>query len=199
VPVKISWSATDAGGGVCGYQLQESVGGGAFANVSLPTATTTQMRRQESPGTSYRYQVRATDCAGNASAFGLGRQFTVRAFQETDPAIAYSNGWKTTAQAGAFGGSVRTATVAGRTATFSFTGALSVAWVSTQDSASGGAHVLLDNATPSAINLNSPSTQPGRLVYVSDVSASAPHSVRITVDGTAHNPKVTFDAFLIIQ
>jgi hypothetical protein len=200
VPVKISWAATDAGsGGVCSYQLQESVGGGALTNVALPTATTTQTTRQETPGTTYRYQVQATDCAGNPSAFAPGRQFTVRAIQETDPAIAYSNGWKTTTQAGAFGGSVKTASVAGRTATFSFTGALSVAWVSTNDTSSGGAHVLLDNATPSAINLNNASSLPGRLVYVSDVNPSSPHILRITVDGTARNPKVTVDAFVVIQ
>jgi hypothetical protein len=199
VPVQISWAATDATSGVCSYQLQESVGGGAFTNVSLPAATTTKVRRQEIPGTSYRYRVQATDCAGNASAFGLGRLFTVSAFQETNAAIAYSSGWKTTAQAGAFGGSVRTNTVAGSTATFSFSGASSVAWVSTQDAASGGAHVLLDNATTSAIHLNSATMHPGRLVYVHGVSASAPHSVLITVDGTASHPKVTVDAFVVIK
>jgi hypothetical protein len=199
VPVRISWAATDAGSGVSSYQLQESVGGGAFRNVSLPTATTTQLTRQEIPGTSYRYQVRATDAAGNPSTFRLGRLFTVRAFQESDAAIAYSSGWTTTAQAGAFGGSVRTATAAGSTATFSLSGALAVAWVSTKDASSGGAHVLLDNATTSAVNLNSASTQPGRLVYVKRASASATHTVRVTVDGTAGHPKATVDAFVVIQ
>ena len=199
VPVRISWAATDAASGICRSALQESVGGGAFTNVALPTATTTRVMRQEIPGTSYRYQVRTTDCAGNASGFRLGGQFTVRAFQETNGAIAYSNGWTRSAQAGAFGGSVRTATVAGRTATFSFSGALSVAWVSTDDAASGGAHVLLDTATTSAINLNSPSTHPGRLVYVRHIGATAPHTVRVTVDGTAAHPKVSVDAFVVIQ
>jgi hypothetical protein len=65
--------------------------------------------------------------------------------------------------------------------------------------ASGGAHVLLDNATTSPINLNSASTQPGRLVYVSDVNATSPHTVKVTVDGTTGHPKVTVDAFVVIQ
>jgi hypothetical protein len=199
VPVRIAWAATDSSSGVCSYQLQERVGGTTFTNVSLPTPTTTQLTRQESSGTSYRYQVRATDCAGNPSAFRLGRQFTVRAFQESDPAIAFSTGWTTTAQAGAFGGQAKTASMAGKTATFSFSGALSVAWVATKDASSGGAHVLLDNATSTAINLNSAPTLPGRLVYVRHTSPSSPHTVQITADGTARNPKVTVDAFVVIQ
>jgi hypothetical protein len=199
VPVRISWAARDTGSGVSSYQLQESVGGGAFTNVSLPTAATTQLTRQEIPGTSYTYQVRATDAAGNTSTFRLGRPFTVRAFQESDAAIAYSSGWTTTTQTGAFGGGVSTATAAGSTATFSLGGALAVAWVSTKDASSGGAHVLLDNATTSTVNLNSASTLPGRLVYAKSVSASASHTVRVTVDGTASHPKATVDAFVVIQ
>jgi hypothetical protein len=199
VPVRISWAATDAGSGVCTYQLQESVGGGAFTNVSLPTATSTKVTREELPGTSYRYQVRATDCAGNASTLRLGRQVTVRAFQETSSAIGYSSGWTTIAQAGAFGASVNTATAPASTATFSFSGALAVAWVSTKDASSGGAHALLDNTTSTAVNLNGATTLPGRLVYVKRVSASAAHTVRVSADGTTGRPKTTVDAFVVIQ
>jgi hypothetical protein len=58
--------------------------------------------------------------------------------------------------------------------------------------------VLLDNVTTAAINLNSASTRPGRLVYAGGVSAP-PHTVRITVDGTADHPRVAVDAFVVIQ
>jgi hypothetical protein len=199
VPVKITWAATDTDSRIASYQLQESIDGGTFTNVSLPTATSTQITRQETPGASYRYQVRATDAAGNPSTSSVGRQFTVRVFQDPDAAIAYSSGWMTTTQAGAFGGSVHAATATASTATFSFSGALAVAWVSTKDASSGAAHVQLDNATSSAFNLNSASTLAERVVYAKSVSPSAAHTLRVTADGTAGHPKTTIDAFVVIE
>jgi hypothetical protein len=58
VPVRLLWSATDVGTDVAGYQLQQSVNGGAHANVTLPSETTTALTVSLDPDKTYRYQVR---------------------------------------------------------------------------------------------------------------------------------------------
>ncbi|HZA84423.1 MAG TPA: hypothetical protein VFC13_23590, partial [Actinomycetes bacterium] len=50
VPVVVGWAATDPGG-VCRYDLQESVDGGAYAAVPLAAATDTSVERSQRDGT----------------------------------------------------------------------------------------------------------------------------------------------------
>ena len=70
LPVRVAWTATDATSGITSYQLQRATGAaGAFANQTLATPTTTNITQQLTQGTLFRYQVRATDLAGNVAAF----------------------------------------------------------------------------------------------------------------------------------
>ena len=71
IPVQLTWSATDSGG-VAAYQLQQSTNGGAYQNVSLPSATATTITRSLTPGNTYQFQVRAQDKAGNRSSWKPG-------------------------------------------------------------------------------------------------------------------------------
>jgi hypothetical protein len=195
VPIKISWAGTDATSGISHYNLEESVDGGAFSLVASPTTANATVNLN--PGHSYKFEVRATDKAGNVSGFTAGAAFTLSAFQETSSAITYSSGWTKQAVTGAYGGSVKFATLAGKTAKFSFTGS-QVAWVSTLGANRGSATAKLDSGTAVTVSTNAAATKPAMVVYTKTVAAGA-HSLLLKVAGTAGHPRVDVDAFLVIH
>jgi hypothetical protein len=195
VPIKISWAGTDALSGVDHYELFESVDGGAFGLVKSPNAA--HATRKLAPGHTYRYEVRAIDNAGNVGAFGVGSTFTLSAYQESSGSIAYSSGWSTSAFAGAYGGSVKFASLAGKTADFSFNGS-QVAWVTTVNTDRGSANLSVDAGPTTAVSTNGAVFTPALVRYVKKV-ASGPHVLHLTVLGTVGNPRVDVDAFLVIS
>lgn len=194
-PISISWAGTDATSGINHYDLMESVDGGAFSLVASPTAAS--ITENLKPGHSYQFEVRAIDNAGNASGFIAGSKFTLTAYQETSKAITYTTGWTHQAVTGAYGGSVKFATVAGKKATFSFTGK-QVAWVSTIASNRGSATASLDGGAATTVNTHGTATNPARVVYTA-TKAAGTHSLVVKVLGTAGHPRVDVDAFLVIK
>ena len=69
----------------------------------------------------------------------------IRIADEDNAAIAYSGGWTRVALAGAYGGRVERAAVAGRTATFQFTGK-SISLIGVRRSGFGSALVMIDGS-----------------------------------------------------
>jgi hypothetical protein len=80
IPLELTWSGTDGGSGVVGYELQESINGGSYVNVSLPSPTATNITRLLEPASTYQYRVRAQDQAGNWSDWQAGPSFGVDAY-----------------------------------------------------------------------------------------------------------------------
>ena len=68
--VNLNWTASTDNVGVSGYRVERCQGAGCtnFAQVGTPTATT-YSDTGTAPITTYRYQVRAVDAAGNLSAY----------------------------------------------------------------------------------------------------------------------------------
>jgi YD repeat-containing protein len=68
--VNLSWTASSDDVGVTGYRLERCAGSGCtnFSQIATPTSTS-HSDTGLSPNTTYVYQVRATDGAGNLSAF----------------------------------------------------------------------------------------------------------------------------------
>ena len=194
-PISIRWAGTDATSGINHYNLMESVDGGAFSLVASPTAA--HVTENLKPGHSYRFEVRATDNAGNASGFAVGPKFTLTAYQETSSAIAYSSGWTLQALPGAYGGKVKYAIIAGKTAKFSFNGA-QVAWVSTIGTNRGSATVSIDGGAATIISTHGTSLKTAMVVFTKTVTAGA-HSLLLKVLGTSGHPRVDVDAFLVIK
>jgi hypothetical protein len=77
VPVRLTWRATDNAAGTVASQLQLARIPGAFRTIRVPA------RRRVAivwlaPGHTYVARVRATDAAGNRSAWSARRSFTLR-------------------------------------------------------------------------------------------------------------------------
>ena len=212
VPVKLTWSATDnpGGSGIASYQLQQSVNGGAYTNVALPSATATTISRSLAPGTNtYRYRVAAKDKAGILSAWATGPSFKVSAYQESSSAIVDTGSWTTSALSGAYGGSVQSASALGRNATFTVpVGSKNVEWVSYRGNR-GKAQVWLDGVQQDAnptltgiqpFDLYSSSVQARKVVFSKAVSPTTSHKLEVRVLGqknaSSTSTRVDIDAFV---
>jgi kumamolisin len=195
VPVLVSWKGKDATSGVKQYSLFQSQDSHAFTHVATTTAPSDVLHLQ--PGHTYRFEVTATDKASNTSAHSAGQTYKLSLLQENSSAITYSSGWTRQALSGANGGQVEFATVAGKTATLSFSG-VQAAWISTEGTTRGSASVKLDSGTSPTVSTYASSTKTAEIVDVVK-GASGAHKLVIKVLGTSGHPRVDIDAFVILS
>jgi len=201
VPVKLTWSATDNtdGSGIASYQLQGSVNGGTYSNITLPSATATTSTRSLQPNNTYRYRVAAKDKAGNVSAWAYGPSFKVSAYQENATAVTHPSGtWWRASLSGAYGSYVKYATTAGATTKLTFTGR-NVAWVAPKSSTRGKAEVYVDGTYVQTLDLYSASTLARQVVFSQSWATSGSHTLEVKVLGTSGRPRVDVDAFVVLQ
>jgi subtilisin family serine protease len=201
VPVRLDWSATDNadGSGVASYRLQQSVNGGAYSDVELPSATATTVTPSLKHTYTYRYRVSAKDRAGNESEWAYGPSFKVNAYQENSTAVTYPSGtWKRASLSGAYGKYVKYASAAGSTAKLTFTGR-DVAWVAPRSSTRGKAEVYVDGTYVQTVDLYSSTTQARQVVFSKSWASSGSHILQVRVLGTAGRPRVDVDAFVVLQ
>jgi len=198
LPATLSWSATDPGGaGVRSYELKRSVDGGAFTLFDSGVTGTT-MAVTLTPGHTYRFEVRATDRAGNVGAWVAGP--TVRAYltQQTRSSITWGGSWSSVSDPRFSGGSVRFTSVAGARMTYSFTGR-SIAWVTTFAPNRGMAKVYIDGRFVATVDTGAPALSFHRVAFARTWSARGYHTIRIVVLGTSGRPRVDVDALEVLR
>jgi chitodextrinase len=90
--INLSWTASTDNVGVTGYKVERCQGTGCsnFAQVSTPAATTFNDTGLTA-STSYSYRVRATDAAGNLSAYSSINTASTMASPDTTPPTAPAN------------------------------------------------------------------------------------------------------------
>jgi chitodextrinase len=84
--INLAWTASTDNVGVTGYSVERcsAAGCSSFAQVAAPTSTTFNDTGL-TPSTSYSYRVRATDMAGNVSAFSGTATTSTSAAPDTTP------------------------------------------------------------------------------------------------------------------
>ena len=194
VPVRVSWTASDPCR-IAGYAVQRRVDGGAWAGVALASPRSTSATQSLAFGDTYEYGARATDGAGNTSAWQYGTAFEPLRTEQTSGSIAWSGSWATGTLADNSGGSTRYASAAGAAATFTFTGR-SVGWVAAVGPTRGSARVYVDGVLRSTVSLYASTTAYRRVVFTTSWPSQGIHTVRIVVLGTAGHPRVDVDAFV---
>jgi hypothetical protein len=191
-------SATDPGGaGVQGYDVKRSVDGRAFAYFATGmTAKTLPVSLK--PGHTYRFEVRARDKAGNVGGWVSGP--TLRSYlpQQTSPVLTWKGTWTRLLDTRFSGDSVRYATGAGASVSYSFTGR-AIAWISLFAPSDGAAKVYVDGTLVTTVNLHSATKSFERVAYARTWSRSGLHTIRIVVVGTAGHPRVDVDAFEVLR
>jgi hypothetical protein len=197
LPVRISWTATDAMNGIVSSELAESVDGGAYTNLALAGPTATSRARWLTRGRTYGFRATATDGVGNtAAAETLGLVPSVR--QEFGGTVAYSGTWSRAASRYAMGGYTGYARTRGASASTSFTGR-GVAWVSQRGPRSGKAYVYVDGRYTATVKLYSSVSRARQIVFSRSWPRSGAHWVYVWVAGTAGHPRVDLDAFLVVR
>jgi hypothetical protein len=200
VPIRLATTASDPSG-FARVEWQTKSGSGSWG----PTPLTDWSRRTwdltVNPSAAVRSdRVRAEDEQGNLSGWRTASTI-VRLFQEssTDPAVVRTGSWSTVAEAGASGGSVIAASVAGRSARISVPRAKGLAWVATRGPDRGTATVIIDGVIKATIDLWAPQVEPARVVYATSFSGTASHTIRVTATGrkraASTGTKVTVDGF----
>jgi hypothetical protein len=123
--------------------------------------------------------------------------------EENNLAVSYSGTWTTSSAPNAHGGAYRYARTAGASATFTFSGARTVALLSATGPDEGRYDVYLDGVrlTPTSLDLYAPARS-WHLVYVTATTTGG-HTLRIRVAGT-NNPssidtKIPVDAFVVLK
>lgn len=194
IPVQSRWSASDASG-IASYVVERSTAGGAWASVSLPSVGSTSINQRLTFGTTYRYVVKATDRAGNTSGWSYGASFKPLLTDQTSSAIGWAGWWSTSAASSGLGGSLRSTTAAGASASYTFVGS-SIAWIATTGPTRGAAKVYVDGAYKATVNLNAAAASWKQVVYWFNWTANGTHTIKVVGLGTAGHPSVDVDAFV---
>lgn len=196
VPMRVGWSASDAGSGIARFELQMRTDTGPYTAIALPTATTTGIVRHLAHGSAHQFRVRAQDHAGNWSAWVYGASFRLSAMAETSSSIGYSGSWTRSASSSAHGGYTKWAQAAGASAKFTFTGR-QVAWVAPRGTRSGQARIYVDGVYATTVDLYRSTSEPRRIVFSRAWTTSGTHTLEVRVVGTSGHPVVTIDSFVV--
>ena len=128
VPVRVTWSASDAASGLASSALDVSATGADGTWATVATGGNSGTSSIDLGGASQWFRVTATDALGNSATSAPSGPWTIGRFQEG--AANYKGTWSAFPAAQDWG-SVRYTSTPGAIAKFSFTGT-DVAWISTR-------------------------------------------------------------------
>ncbi|MEX2546864.1 MAG: M4 family metallopeptidase [Chloroflexota bacterium] len=200
--LRVAWKASDPGG-ISSTKLQQSVNGGAFANVTLASATSVAKNVNYAASTTAtrQFRARATDTTGNISPYEPGDIFKVRAFQNGSASVVQAGTWKGQSASGFYGGSVRYASAAGRTQSLT-ANVTDFAILTTRGPNRGIAEVRVDGVLKATIDLYRSNTQKRWVMYSISFPTAGTHTIELRVKGTkraaSSSTRIDFDAFLTL-
>jgi hypothetical protein len=211
IPVGLNWTGS---ANATGYELQQSINGGAFFDVAGCTATTPctgtsaavtvrPSATNQSTVTSYRYQVRASNASGVFGAYAAAAAFSAPAIDNSG-GFSFNGGWSGVNAATAYNGSLQQSSTANAFAQNS-TGlsGSTVAWVSTMGPDRGMASVSVDGGPAQTVDLYSATPKPATIVWQATTLGVNPHTIKVTVLSTrnaaATGNKVDIDAYLALK
>ena len=199
--LRVSWAHASDPSGVSAYELQRKKGSGAWVSVTLATPISNTADVAITPGSTYRFRLRAVDGASNTGPWATTAPAVLTLAQETASAIAYGGTWKSGSVQGSSGGKVRYQGTAGRAATLTFTGT-SAAFVSTRSAARGIAQIWLDGVFVGSVDLYAAVAVKKAVVWApSSPLAAGVHTLEVRVTGTknpsATQSRIDVDAFLV--
>jgi GH25 family lysozyme M1 (1,4-beta-N-acetylmuramidase) len=194
VPVRVVWTATDPSG-IGLEELQGQVGDGVPTPVKLPAPTTTSVTTWPTVGSTYGYAVRATDTVGNVNDWTAGPKVTALLTQESSSSVKYSGTWTRSYATAASAGSLRYATRAGASATFTFTGS-GVAWVAYRGPNRGSVGLYVDGVFQRTLSLYAKAYSAKQVAYSFNWTENGKHTIKIVCLGTPGHPRVDLDAFI---
>ncbi len=195
VPVRFTWSGSDAGAGIGRYVVAISTDGGAWSTISS-TVTSASITRSLSGGHAYRFRVRPVDKAGNYGIWKYGSTFRVTSYQETSSRLVYTGTWTRPTSASYWGSYLRYAKAAGAKASITFTGR-GYAWIGCVGPGRGSAKVYVNGTLVKTVSTYSATTACQKVLTTLSWSTASSRRVTIVVSGTSGHPRVAVDAIVV--
>jgi len=195
--VHLAWGASDSGGaGLASYDVAVSVNGGSYSRVatSLPTRS---LDVTLTPGTSYRFRVRARDNAGNVGAWTAGPTLHPKLVQEGSSRITWRTTWSGDSSTDFSAGSVRRSTTTGAKAIYRFYGR-SIGFVTTFGADRGSVKVYIDGSYVRTIDLSAGDAGERIVAYSRKWKSVGTHTIKLVVVGTTGHPRIDVDAFAVL-
>lgn len=175
------------------YDLDLSTEGGAFVRVG--SGGTPVGAFSIAAGHTYLYRVRSrSGYTGFVSPWTVGRAFRVALVDSASSAIRFAGRWTTSRGSAFLGGSVRTSSARGATATLTFTGQR-VAWIARVGPAGGTARVYLDGRLAKTVSLRSPHVRNRQAAFTSGWLPLGRHTLRVVQSSSG--AAVTVDSFVV--
>lgn len=204
IPVRLSWTGSTDAGGISGYEIWRSDNSAAATKVATTTGAGLTTTVTLPPGTtSYKFQVKAKDVAGNTStASGASTLLKLTNDQQTSTKVAYAGTWSAANSVDASGGTTKYTSSATASATYKPTvGTAQVTVVMATGPAAGKASVKVDTGTAVTVDLYAPSTGQRTITLTSAVlSATSQHTIVVKPLGTKNtsstSTRIDLDAFL---
>jgi hypothetical protein len=193
------WSpATDPTSAIVRYQAQWRVDSGAWGPTITVPASVPRTPRTFVVGHRYQLRVRASDSAGNWSAWSMAPAFTAEVVQDSSSSLLRTGTWRRYTNTSMSGGTSRYATARGASITRKFVGR-AVSIVAPMSRSRGRVQVWVDGVLVKTADLYRSTISYRRVVCTRTWSVSGTHTVRLVVLGTAGRPRVDLDAILILR
>jgi hypothetical protein len=186
VPVRVGWSAEDAGG-----IRSVAMTSPAPRNLGTTAIAWNGFARR---GVATPWSLRAVDRAGNTVNASVTR--TTGVFAETS--AVRTGRWTALRGPAHLGGAAIRSVTRGSSLTWTFT-ARSAGLVVSRGSASGRVAVYVDGVASGIIDLRSAALLNRQAVWVRNWGGSGPHTVKIVVQGTAGHPSVVLDGLAVMR
>jgi hypothetical protein len=196
IPVTVTWpAATDALSGVEGYTVEVSQDGGDFDDFAASSSTSAN--GLVASGHRYRWRVRAFDRLGNVSPERTGPTIRVELVGDGSTAIRYSGAWRRISSTSAVGGTVRTTSSPGASATMTFAGR-GIAIVAPAGPGRGAVDVVIDGRIAGRLDLGSPVNAARRVGFFRALTGGT-HTVRVFARATSGGSRVDLDAVVVLH
>jgi hypothetical protein len=205
LPIALGWSSSLSSTTIARWTLQRQLGtAGAWTGLTLSKPTLTALGTSLAPNPRATFRAMPTTTGSAVGPWFPSASVTPRSIQDSATGtIRYAGtGWVASRTSTAYGGTLRYATRAGRTATATLTG-ISFAVVSTKGRGMGKAEVWLDGKRVAVLDLYASSTKARQVVWAIRFSASGKHTLQLKVLGSrnraATGTRVDLDGMLVLQ
>jgi hypothetical protein len=195
VPLRLAWTPGASTAGVARYRVERSLDGGDWPPVGMVGSPA--MATWIQAGHVARYRVRAEDATGAAGPWATQAD-TRRVAVVAAKAVTWTGRWRTVADGGAWGNSLRRSTQAGAKVRFKVSGT-GAAWVARTGPTMGVATVWVDGKRVARVDLYSRSSSSQRIVWSAVLGPARIRTVEIRVVAVRHRTRVSVDALLEIR
>ncbi|HEX5826330.1 MAG TPA: S8 family serine peptidase [Candidatus Limnocylindrales bacterium] len=195
-PTTISWAASTDASGIEGYRVRYRKTG--LASWTYLTSWITGRSASVSLVNNQAYDVQVIARDRGANTVGTTVTTTLKRYSESSSLITYSGRWNLVAGSSYSGGYVRTASTAGRSATFTVSGR-GVSWVAARGPTRGSAKVYVDGVYASTVSLYASAASYRRIVWSRGWTQPGAHTIKVVVSGTTGHPRVDIDALIVAK